>query len=575
MKKRVIALVTCCTILVLAACGNTANNSNNNTPREPVGELSSDPALAEAGLTDDLKFVDARTISVGLWNRVEDVEAGDTIWAKRIAEQLLEKHNIIVKWEPVPRWDETEFQSTLLSAQSAPDVGYSFNAGMITTMAQMGAVYNLYPFLQQYEDLLPNLYAQVTEDNIFWNFDTAKEEMFNIAGRRATEGIQNTTTFIREDWLDALGLPVPTSTAEFEATLLAFRDRASELPGVAEGVLSESDIIPYIITEDAAWDARGLMDSFISNDVTEREWFVYGFDDRRFMFKDAMKDGLRVLNHWYNEGLLWNDFALSNVNDGQDLIRLGAVGALHANWDLPFRSGDGWTRTMRENINENANYIAINPFENDKGVQRVFAAGPVDRFVFFPTTNNEVLASLLYLDFMSTPEILNFLQFGIEGTHHEVNADGILQMLPSENWPLDEQMSGSRNFDITLLVNGVWYDLVDRDRAVETASLGYPGIESEAVLEVFNLALENTQVFRNALTRIRTSEEGKSIPLIDQRNQIIHRLIAGTNPANFDAEFEREYAIYMELGGTAIIEEREQAWIETFGDVDSMPEVGE
>jgi len=579
--KKALLVMACLTTLVLVACSNDKSNEettkgNEVTGKEVVeGVVSSNSLLADAGLTDDLRFIEPRTISVGLWNRVEDVEADETYWADWIAQEILETHNIIIKWEPTPRWGEDEFQSTLLSAQSAPDIGYTFNNGMVTTMAKMGGIHNLSPYLEQYEEILPNMYAQVGETNIFWNLDTNEDELFSISGRRASEGLQNTATFIREDWLEALGLPVPTSLAEFEATLLAFRDRASELPGVAEGTLLASDIVPYLITNDVGWDARGIMDSFIPDDVTEREWFVYGFDDRRFMFEDSMKDGIRVLNRWYTEGLLWKDFVLSEPSDGQDLIRLGAVGSFHANWDAPFRTGDGFTTVMRENLGESATFIPINPFENDKGNQRVFASGPVDRFAFLPTTNKEVLASLLYLDFMSRPETLDLLQFGLEGVHHEVQEDGILKMLPNEDWPIDQKMSGSRNFDITPLMNGIWFDLVDRDRALATVALGYPGIEAEAVLESFNLAIDNAQVFSNVLTRVRETEEGKQIPLADQRDQIFHRLIANTLPENYDETFDREYATYLQLGGSAIIEEREQCWIETFGDVDSVPTIGE
>lgn len=590
-------------VFVLAACGNEDADTAATEPTEVEengGAVEPGNIFAEAGLDDNLRFTEPRTISVGLWNRVEEVEADETYWANRIAAEILEAHNIIIDWRPTPRWGENEFQATLLSAQEAPDVGWTFDAAMVTTMAGMGGIVNLYPYLTRYREILPNMFAQVTETNIFWNLDADTNELFTITGRRASEGVQNTVTFIREDWLNALDLPIPTTTEEFEATLLAFRDRADELPGMGEDVsvrvvtqaaneeegieeeyhynivnMSPDDIVPYLLTNDVGWDARGLFHSFIPNDVTEREWFVYGFDDRLFQFEDAMREGTRVLNRWFSEGLLWNNFVLGEPSEGHDLIRLGLVGSFHATWDQAFRPGDGFTTVMRENVGQDASFIAINPFDNDAGANRLFASGPTDRFAFLPSTNDEVVASLLFLDFMNRPETLDLLQFGLEDVHHEVRADGVLQMLDPAGFPVDQQFSGSRNFDINPLINGVWFDLVDEERALATAAAGYPGISEEAIMNAFNLAVNYAYVFRNVNTRAIASEEGMSIPLIDLRDQIFHRLIVQATADNFDTEFDREYAAYMLMGGSAIIAEREQAWIETFGDVDAMPAIGE
>jgi len=604
-------------VLVLAACGDSDDTAGTGdttpnategtaaTPADPDVDLHSNPVFAAHGLDENFRFVEPVTISVGLWNRVADVEADETMWADWIREELLATHNIIVDFQPTPRWGEDDFQSTLLSAQEAPDVGYTFNNGMVTTIAGMGGIHNLYPYLTTYRDMLPNMFEQVTETNIFWNLNAETHELWTIAGRRASEGVQNTATFIRQDWLDILDLPIPNTLQEFEDTLIAFRDNVDQLTGVGNEVrvrsyfdtpeggwgdtpneegyrfeyhystLTADRIVPYLVTTDVGWDARGLFDSFIPNAVTEREWFVYGFDDRRFHFEEAMREGLRVLNHWFHEDLLWDDFVISEVSDGQDLIRIGAVGAFHGNWDTPFRPGDGFTRTMRENVGEEATFVAINPFENDANVRRKFASGPVDRFAFLPTTNDNVIASLLYLDFMNRPDTLNFLQFGVEGLHHEVLPSGAFAMLPNDDWEPRENFSGGRNFDINPLMNGVWFDLIDESRALETAAFGYPGIAPEIVMEAFDLAVNNAQVFRNVITRERPTEEGMPIPLREFRDGVFARLIVTSTPDSFDADFTREYQAYMNLGADRIIEDRAAAWYELFGNADEMPAAGQ
>ena len=611
-------------VLVLTACGDndtgtggTATTDNNEpaATQAPVTEAEQvDVEELDEIYTDangNYRFTETREISVALWNRTDGIEAPDTYWAHWIQDQMYELHNVRVVFEHTPRWGEDEFQSTNISAGTAPDIGYTFNSGMVQTMAGMmvdgqPGMINLAPYLQRYRGMLPNLFDQVTENNLFHSQNRETGELFWMTGRRASEGIQHTATFIREDWLAALDLPIPNTLEEFENTLLAFRDRADELPGVGETGrvrvdfpepeggwgdtpneegyrfefvyhdLNAEDIIPYLLGNDVGWWAMGLFDSFIDNDISEREWYVRGFDDRRFMHEDAIREGTRVLNRWFNEGLLWDDFVLAEAAMADDLIRLGRVGAFHHTWDQPFRpGGNGWTTVMRENIGESANYIVINPFENNAGVNRKFASLPTDRAVFFPHTNTEVLASLLYLDFMNRPATLDFLQFGFEGVHHDVTDSGAFETLAADGWPANQMFSGPRNFDINPLINGVWFDLVDQDRALATAALGYPGIAPEVIMNAFDLAFNNSQVFRHVSTRTIDAQDGMQLPLNDMRNQIWHNLIASpsVNQDNFDTQFDAQYMNYMMTGGQAILDEREAAWIESFGDVDTMPDV--
>jgi len=559
MKKSLLMLLAS-SVFTLTACGNTADTGT---------ETSNNNGESAYGLDENMRFTEPRTISVALWDRSNEriPNFDESYWADWVAAEILEQHNIVIDWSPVPRWEEGEFQSTQLAAQTAPDIGYTFNNAMVTTMANMGGIHNMYPLLEQYGHLLPNLNTLLGDTFLYWNLDPNTNELWSLTGRRAQDG--GTVTFIREDWLNELGLPIPTTTEEFEATLIAFRDNADQL------VENPNEMIPYFLTNDVAWDAMGLFDSFIPNDVTEREWFVYGFDDRRFHFEDAMREGARTLNHWFNEDLLWNDFVIAEPTIGHDQIRLGNVGSFHGNWDLPFRAGDAWITGMRENVGDQANFIPINPFTNDAGVARMFMSNPTDRFIFFPITNDEPLASLLYLDFMSSPEVLDRLQFGIEGVHHEVLENGAFAMLEENDdhvWPNEQVIPSLRNFDMTPTINGIHFDQTDPTRAAYTLGLGFPGIDSDAVLAALNTGIDNSQIFRNVITPIRHSEEGMSEPLRDQRDVLLHRVIAATSPEDFDATFDSMYQNYLNLGAAAIIAEREEAWIATFGDVDSMPQ---
>ena len=599
MKKKVIILTMffVLSIAILVACGN--DNNNSGSPVTPSsnndGYVTGLPEGMYVGEDGNYRFIETRNISVALWNRLDTVTTSDTYWAHWIQQQMLEVHNINVEFETTTRWGEGEVHSVRLSAGTAPDIGYTQDMNMVRTMGAMGGMINLYPWLQQYGHMFPHMYELATEEYIYWELDPVQEELWAITGRRTNLGIPHLATFIREDWLNALDLPIPNTLVEYEATLKAFRDRAAELPGVGQGVsvrrvtqqaneeegieeeyvnielnISPEDIIPKYVV--GIQRTTGVYDSFIPQNISERERFITNFG--YLANEHASREMIRVFNRWFHEGLIYQDFVLAeSVNEG-DMVRLGLVGSINQMWDQPFRPADGWTTMMRENIGDDANWIAIFPFENDEGVNRKFTDGLNDRSIFLPSTNTEVMASLLYLDFMSRPQTLDFLQFGFEGVHHEILDGGLLGVLSSENWPVEQDMSGARNFDIIPLINGVWFDLVDQNRAFRTAALAYPGIAPESIIDTLNTIMDNTYIFRPVNVRVIAAEEGRLGPLQDMAFQMFDRLVASPDvtPDNFDDMFDAEYSNFLATGAQAIMDEREQAWIEMFGDVDNMPD---
>ena len=576
MKKTI--LLTVCFMafaLVLIACNNDDDTNNVDGSTDIVengAETNNVSSFAEFGLDENMRFIDQRTISVALWERPNErmPVMANSYWAEWVAAQMLELHNVVIDWETIPRWGpEYTHMGTLLGSNSAPDVSYTLNVGVIATFAGMGGLQDLAPLLERYNDFLPYMYNLLGEELIYWQKDPNTGQLFNITGRLFQDG--SNLMFIREDWLAALDLDIPTNLEEFEYTLRAFRDRASELPGYE----NMSFVVPYMLGSDVTWHGGILHQSLVPNDITDRDWFVYGksgnSNERLFHHRDVMFEGARLWNQWFNEGLLYSGFAISDDVSQGDLITLGQVGAFSGNWDFPFRGDPGFiagVNGIRENIGPDANFIPILPFVNDVGEQQIFMPNPIDRRIFFPNSNTEQLASLLYLDFMSRPETLDFLQFGFEGRHHEVLDGGVIAMLSESEdnpWPDNQLFTVIRNFDLALMVNGIHFWDTDPVRAERTTALGYPGIEADAIITARNLGLDNGRWFAPVPHPPIYAEEGTIPGLIAEREDILRVLIAGTSPENFEAEFNRLYDAYLLMGGQAIIDERAAIWESIFG----------
>ena len=161
-------------------------------------------------------------------------------------------------------------------------------------------------------------------------------------------------------------------------------------------------MIPYSVSYDVGWRAATLIESFLDPNMSDREFYINGFDDRK-LTENGTKDAIKLLNKWYNMGLLWDDFALYGSGDTTEdsMMKAGYVGAFTHNWDYPFRNGeDSINANLQRQVGENAKFVAIDCFEDKNGTYTKFVSSTAgDRKIFFPTTNDEPLACLLSVSY--------------------------------------------------------------------------------------------------------------------------------------------------------------------------------
>ncbi len=545
--------------------GTTEPGTTEPGTTEP-GTTETDPPSGE-GLTIDGeiengKFLETRKITVEIYDRSNDGGSTpeDNVWTDFIKEGVLRDHNIEVEYIPVPRWTEVEQLNNLLAANNAPDISLTYDYPTILAYATMGGVTDLSEAIEEYKDGLPNLWGWLGETNIYWDKDPVDGTLWALEGKLANNSRIN--TFVRQDWLETLGIEKPTTTEEFEAMLVAFRDNAEELLGA-----DAAQMIPYSVSFDVGWRADHLLTSFIDPEIDERTRFIRGFDDRK-LTQPGVKEGVRMLNKWYNMDLMWDDFALYGAGDSNEdnLMKAGYVGSFTHNWDYPYRNGDdSINNSLKRLVGEDAGYVTIEPFQNAAGDYLKFLPGPIDRKIFFPATNDEVLASLLYLDWISKLENRMYLQIGEEGTNHKVHEDGSIESLPATGeWIMNSPL----NIDYTMTINGL--DLGDEEKTINSVALSYPGVDSEVIATAYEMSSNEGWVGRNVNVGEITSEAGKGPQLSEKRDVLLNQAVVAPE-AEFDQVFDSGMEDYLASGGQDIIDERTAKWEATFGDATEMP----
>ena len=520
--------------------------------------------VAFADVTDDGfvdgKFTETRSITVEIYNRNNDggTDPTDNVWTKWIKEQMLEKYNVDVTFVSVGRWTETDDMNNLLADGKAPDVSYTYGGNMVISYANMKdangnpGVIDLAPYIEAYKDQLGDLTALLSEDDLYYDKDPETGALYMIEGRRAD--VSRITTFIRKDWLDALGLAEPTTEEEFYNALVAFRDNAEKLLGA-----DADKMVPYATSTDIGWRNDLMAVSYVPTDVSDEQLFVYGYDDRHLLYP-GYKEGIRTLNKWYNEGLVWKDFGEHNDSTDEDnMMKAGYVGAFMHNWDYPFRNGEDCINlNLQRNVGENAMFVPIDCFPNADGVTKKFMGAAVgsDRKIFFPSTNKEPVASLMYVNFISSAETIKYLQTGLEGTSFEMEGDAYKILPATGEWV----KNSGNNIDYTMTCNGLYLG----EATGATTALSYPGIPADIVSKANEFGQNNGYFVKHFNVGTIESETEVGSSLTSLRDEMLTKAVTAS-VADFDSVWDSYMDQYLALGGQDIIDERIQKLADVYG----------
>jgi putative aldouronate transport system substrate-binding protein len=473
--------------------------------------------------------------------------ANDNEYTKWIHDKVLKDLNIDVTFQPVGRWSETTDLTNMLAAGNAPDLCITYNTEAISTFAQQGGILELTPYIDR---LLPDFKKLLGKDPAIQGQDfiyrdrgaVAENKMFSIATYVIDVRAALTNIFIRKDWLDKLGLPLPKTTQEFHDALVAFRDRDP-------GNVGKNNVIPYYNGTDARWGFRPIIYAYFDPKISPRDEWIYNVTDRPISMP-GFKEGVRLVNKWYNEGLIFKDFPVT-TEDGSNLLKAGYAGAFSGNWDTPFRTDSLINEELAKNV-PGAVFVAVDCIQSPDGINHKIISDKPDRRVFVPAFSKNPEAALKYLNWLAKFENFNFLQIGNVGVTHEL-VDGIPRTIAAAApWI----MNSPNNIDLTMPMNGV--ELLDNEKNSRVLALGYGNTPQELVLNAIATSTASGKAFTvKVVPETNLGIYGQT--LRDKTDALLAQAI--TAPvANFDSVWDAGYRDWLQSGGQAIIDERTGLW---------------
>jgi len=430
----------------------------------------------------------------------------------------------------------------LLQAGQAPDVCLTYNYPTIQAHSDLGRIIDLNPLLGKYRKILPDLWNLLGDALIYFDQDPRTGAVIALEGRMAHD--YGSTVFVREDWLEALGINPPETLEEFETMLRTFATNASALLGA-----DAASLVPLSISSDIGWRAAPLIASFIPDAASDEELYTRGHDARHLLWP-GFKAAMQVLNEWYNEGLILQDFPdYTDTAAEVALIESGYVGAFMEYWDYPYRSNPGIHAALQA-ISADAAYIAIDPFRNDAGAYRKYLSPPIDRKIFLPSTNTEPLASLLYLNWISKLENRRYLQIGDPDVDHTVLSDDSIAWIRQTG---ERIMNSGMNIDYTITLNGL--DLGDATRTILSIANSYPGVDKRFISASYFLQSKDVRRIPLCFNRVGASESALRSALQSICQTLLTQALTAALE-NFDAVFNAGLQGYLDAGGQTIIDER-------------------
>jgi putative aldouronate transport system substrate-binding protein len=252
-----------------------------------------------------------------------DDTAEDNIWTRF----LLEEYGINLEYLWILQGSGGDFDQKLNLSVLSGEVPDYFNIGgnvnMYRDFASSGVLMEVKPM---FDELANEYYAanQNVLDGLLWEAFKVDGKNYSIPNPKFRFQ-DNKSLFIRQDWLDALGLEAPTTIEEMYEVAYAFTYDDPDGNGQDDtiGFGFDNTIMSWMASLDPFFGAYGSMPGTWLKGI----WIEGDNGDLVYpLFEGDAKGALAELNRWYEEGIVNQDFVTQNEQALAQLVGSGVLG---------------------------------------------------------------------------------------------------------------------------------------------------------------------------------------------------------------------------------------------------------
>ena len=533
-----VTLVLLLVTLLFAACGKTDTGTGTGT--QPTQSASSP---TEAPKEDSKVFKNRVTIQIPVYDRgVEGLPpVDDNYWTRWIQKEFGDKNNITVEYVAIPRADEVNKFNMLLAAGDAPDIIFHYDFPAAVAYKDAGAIQPI--DIDMLKEYAPTYYQKnVDLDMLKYGF-IDNQQYFIFASRPTA---YNWLTMIRQDWLDKLNMPMPTNLDEYLNVLKAFRDNKLGGPNT----VPQTHRLPY---------PNGYFaNAYRPYPIPEEELALYSDLSVVALTWEPVKQNIKTDNLMYNEGLISPNFALDSDGSKAKAEFVTGVGGVYGD----YLTKEGIIDVLLSNVPDaKLSLLPATAGVPKGGVPAERAYWPFGMIIGFnsASSEDEVKATMMLLEWMIQPENLFTLQNGIEGKTYKMGDDGL--PIAIGDYKGEERMNYNSNKDLwCLVIEGKDYGSEEANLKVQMTTFAPDGFEY-LIKDRYEECVANQKYWYTDFlfdTGISAVSEYKAI--LQEKFQEYYTQLVMCNPSEFDALYERLCKEYLDAGFQKIIDEKKAVY---------------
>ena len=339
-------------------------------------------------------------------------------WFTKRINKNVEKLGIKIKFVPVPSASREQKLAVMIASSQAPDICVTYDQVLLQNYTRNGGLLDMLPYMDKFGGEIKKIIGETRLEQS--KIDGKLTRIFS------NQYYQSDSTFIRQDWLDLLGMKAPTNIDELYAYLKAVKEKDPGKVG--------DKLIPFLMPGGDGVVGRAendLLQAFLKESPSMEKIAT------PYQNWTETKDMYRFLNKLYNEKL--TDFLILDKDQSQlkQKLMLGQVGATVNLGHFMVHSAYG---NISENLAKNvpgAKYVATYPWKaaaTKEAIISLFVNGPGNAKTFFiPKTAKDPEAAVKYLNYMASTEYTTLATKGIESVDYKM-VDGIPTPLHNERF---------------------------------------------------------------------------------------------------------------------------------------------
>lgn len=498
------------------------------------------------------------TIKIPVFDRARDdvPDVSSNYYTNWVNENFGKNLNVTVEFVPITRTDTMGAYNLLLASGDWPTVFMEYDWPKVSQWAADGALADI--DVDAFIATAPTWTEKAGGKAQFDMFQMQGAQKVLPALRPYWDTNYTYITFYRKDWYEQAGIELPTTYEEYLAALQKFMELGftNGKPILPKKAFNEN----FQVYAESEWPRN------------EEEWAMYSDVSVAPLPARGAYYLLKKQNLEYSLGLYSKEFELDSEGDGSatqaitDFINGEAY--TYGNYlgaDMPDLTAF-YQNNPDAKLGVIYNNTVYDPWVDAWGARTVpqgRATNPAGMFVGFSSkaSDDELKAAWLYMEWLAQPDVLFYIQNGVEGETYNLNADGLPEVVGG--YQGDYWMGYGNNKDYWCIVVEVRTVGTIEQTIASIAPKGLPQDFTQELIDnyyILKAYANDGLLYVDPFFSVNIDSVSEYAGDLKAKFVEYATALVKCDPEEFDALYEQYVQEYKEAGYQAIMDERLEAY---------------